>query len=98
MFEKNRIITEIDTYIKRFRKPYSDWYVGITADPQKRLFQEHNVDEKNGAWIYETAKTDTVAREIEEFFLDIGANGGPGGGDENTCSIYAYLITNTTKQ
>jgi len=96
MTEKNTIISEINTYINKFGKPYSAWYIGIATNPKERLFSDHCVMEKGGYWIYRTANTDTIAREIEKIFLDAGATGGPSGGDEKTCSVYAYLITNTT--
>ncbi|MEI7463676.1 MAG: hypothetical protein WCK03_04765, partial [Candidatus Taylorbacteria bacterium] len=37
-------------------------------------------------------------RAIEKFFLDKGVKGGPGGGDNNTRYIYAYLISSKTQQ
>jgi len=38
---------EILAYIKRQGGPYKIWYVGITSDAPKRLFQDHNVTEKD---------------------------------------------------
>ena len=52
----------------------------------------------NGAWIWRPASSDSVAREIEKHFLDKGAQGGAGGGDEDTTSVYAYKITWGTRE
>ena len=53
---------------------------------------------KNGAWIWRTASSDSVARDIEKHFLDKGAQGGSGGGDEESTAVYAYKITSSTRE
>ncbi len=95
----SNIIQEVDGYIKKGGRPYGDWYVGITDNPIRRLFLEHNVSRETGQWIYREAYSDTSAREVESFFLDYkGTQGGPGGGDENSRFVYAYRITSATKE
>lgn len=70
---------------------YSSWYVGISEDPRNRLFNEHNVDEKGGGWIFRWATSADVARRIERYFIDIlGTDGGPGGGDVDAEAVYGY--------
>ena len=92
-----RIIQEIDSYIRREGSSYHNWYVGIAKDPRNRLFNEHNV---SGVWwIFCEAFSDTRAREVESFFLEQkGTQGGPGGGDKDSRFVYAYRITSTTKE
>jgi hypothetical protein len=75
---------------------YSDYYVGITNDIDRRLFSEHNVDKKRNQWIYDEADSDIVARKVEQYFLDKGCDGGSGGGDEDSIFVYCYKITGTT--
>jgi len=48
-------------------------------------------------WIYVTASSDTVAREIEQLFLDAGMDGGSGGGDKTSKVVYTYKKTSSTK-
>lgn len=92
------IIAAIDTYMRRFQYKNSDWYVGIATDPRTRLFTDHNVDQKNGIWIYEQATSDSVAREVEQAYLDTGHDGGSGGGDESSIFVYAYVkLQGTTR-
>ena len=92
------IITAIDTYMQKFQYQNSDWYVGIATDPRDRLFNGHNVDAHNGIWISEQATSDSVARSVEQAYLDTGHDGGAGGGDENSVYVYAYLkLRGTTR-
>jgi hypothetical protein len=87
---------EIKAYIDKADKPYRDWYVGIASDPRKRLFLEHNVSEKSDLWIFRRCTTAQAARNVEEALLKLGCDGGIGGGDESTTSVYAYLKSSNT--
>jgi hypothetical protein len=98
MATQSQIITDINTYMTGFGKSNSAWYVGIAADARHRLFSAHSVDEKNGAWIFRQADSHTIARSTEKAYHDAGFSGGPGGGDNSTVYVYAYLITSTTKE
>lgn len=77
---------------------YPNWYVGIATNPEQRLYEEHNVD-KNGLCVYREAENSNIAREIEEYFVNIlGTDGGGGGGDNTTRFVYAYKKTAYTNQ
>jgi len=89
--KSKNIIGEIDAHMKKSSYQNKDWYVGIASKPTDRLFTDHNVDQKNGIWIYKTAESDTEAREIEKAYLDTGHDGGDGGGDSSTTYVYAYV-------
>lgn len=91
---KQEIINEITDHFKG--KAYSGCYVGITSDVDRRLFGDHNVSREDSHWIYRTASSHTVAREIEQYFLDAGMDGGGGGGDETSKIVYAYKKTSST--
>ena len=95
---KKEIIEDIQSYITERGGDIEKWYVGIAADPEKRLFDNHSVDENKDKWIYCTASSSKVAREVEEHFLDKGADGGPGGGGKDTKSVYAYRISSRTNE
>ena len=90
---KQEIINDITIHFKD--TVYKDCYVGITSDVDSRLFGDHNVSKENG-WIYRYTSSDSVAREIEQHFLDKGMDGGSGGGDEDSIFVYAYQKTTTT--
>ena len=63
---------------------YSNWYVGITNNPDRRD-SEHG---KRSVWKYWKADSVNDARSIEKYFLDKGMLGGTGGG---TKPIYIYI-------
>jgi len=90
------IETEIDLRINKCGKGYREWYVGITANPDQRLFQGHNVSQEEGAWIYRDAGSESMAKTIEAIFHKKGCKGGPGGKDSSHY-VYAYRMTRTTR-
>ena len=94
----NKVAGEIDAHIRKCGGSYRDWYVGIASNPRDRLFNDHNVDEKGGSWIYKDAGSESAARQVESYFIDKGCKGGGGGGDASTRYVYAYRITSTTKE
>ena len=71
--------------------------MGISNDAERRL-NEHGVELKpaNTSWIYRQASSDTVARRIEKYFIDKGADGGDGGGGYDSDYVYAYLKSKDT--
>lgn len=92
------IITEFENFMGKHGQYYHEFYVGIASDPNDRLVNGHGVT-INVPNIYWTAPLYTqIVRAIEKHFLDKGAKGGPGGGDNNTCYIYAYKISPNTRE
>ena len=63
------IVDEINDHLsKSGKRYYSDFYIGITNDVERRLFKEHNVAKEKTWWIYRTAKDSDIAREVEKHF------------------------------
>lgn len=98
MATKQEIVNAIVDHFNKCGGNYSEWYVGIATEPRVRLFNDHSVDEKNGHWIHHPCVRSADAREIEDHFIAKGMKGGPGGGDSDTKSVYAYKITNSTRE
>ena len=95
---KAKIIQDIDKHIGTLtRSQYSNFYIGITNDVERRLFTEHCVDKERDCWIYRTADSDSIAREVEQYYLDKGMDGGPGGGDNTSKCVYCYKKTSATQ-
>jgi predicted GIY-YIG superfamily endonuclease len=93
-----RVYREIMAHMSNSGTPPSRWYVGITSDPRKRLFTDHNVS-KDDHYIYLDAESETTARLIEAFIInEHHTKGDLGGGDKSTTFVYAYVITNHTRQ
>ncbi|OIR02186.1 hypothetical protein GALL_158060 [mine drainage metagenome] len=97
-YTAQQIITDINSHMRQHSGTNADWYVGIATDPKQRLFNDHNVSEKNDSWIYRRATSSDVARSVEKAYLDAGCTGGPGGGDDHTDYVYAYRKTRSTRQ
>lgn len=96
MATKNEIITAIQSHFRGHK--YSQCYVGITSNVQKRLFEEHYVTRNTGTYIWRTANMATIAREVEQHFINAGMDGG-GGGSRTARIVYAYKkIPRVTKQ
>lgn len=97
--KEQQIINDFENYIRQKGGGYSAWYCGVASDPKSRLFNDHNVDKNNGAWIHSgDAGNDQTARNVEDYFLKKGCKGGGGGGDGSTRYVYAYKITSTTRE
>lgn len=93
------IVDAFVSYVNSSGIRWSDWYVGIAANPRSRLFVEHNVQEHGGRWIYEDAGSEQGARTVEKFLIETyGTKGDTGGGDSTTTYVYAYAITPTTRE
>ena len=74
----------------------SAWYIGIASDIDQRLHGDHAVPRKGHWFIWRLAHTSDDARAIENVFLEWGCDGGPGGGDDSTRYVYAYLKSPVT--
>lgn len=92
-----KAFADISAHIERFQPTYSRWYAGIATDPRQRLFSDHNVSEADGVWIYRDAGSESGARDVERRLLINGCQGGTGGGIMPK-SVYAYLITQATRE
>ena len=84
----NSIIKKIEDYVGNDN--YSKWYVGITKDIDRRLFQEHGVDKDSDRWIWCEANAKADAQTVEEYFLDAGMDGDTGGGNDDTTYVYVF--------
>lgn len=89
------IISYIDQF---YNLSYSYWYVGISSNPETRLFTDHKVQENGGLWIIQPTSNNYVARSVEDFIVkNYRTDGGQGGGDNNSTYVYAFLKTSYTQ-
>lgn len=94
---KQEIIDEIKAHIQKEGSGYRNWYVGISEDAKDRLFNGHGVPKENAWWIFREASSASVAREIEDYFINtLGTDGAPGGGSDKSSQVYAYKKTSIT--
>jgi hypothetical protein len=93
------IVNEMQEHLtKSGKRHYSDFYVGITNDVERRMFKEHNVPKENAWWIYRTAENSDIAREVEDHFLRKGMRGNDGGGNDTSSIVYCYAVSPTTAE
>lgn len=94
---REEIIYTIDQHLRvSGKRSYSDFYVGITNDVNRRLFHEHNVNRETMWWIYCPANTKEIAQEVEQYYLRCGMQGNAGGGTDDSLYVYCYAIGVTT--
>lgn len=96
------LITGFTEWLKPLPGSFSDYYVGVAADPKDRLKNGHGVDTDAGAaathWRYDTAFTSDIARRVEQHFIAQRMQGGPGGGDATSTAVYIYKTTASTRE
>lgn len=90
MATQSEIIAAIEQRVTTSKTvQYSIWTIGITADPKQRRDQ-HESDGKNTAhWMHWKADSETIARNVEKYFLSKGMKGDVGGGIYPT---YVYIF------
>lgn len=96
-YDSVSIVAEIMEAIAKIPSTYhSDFYVGITNDIDRRLY-EHNIDKKDCLRIMEAINKDE-AEMAEATLIHSGLQGHQGGGTYDTNIVYCYQITKDTKQ
>ena len=87
---------EIKAFIDRSRAHYPEWYVGVAADPDRRL-EQHGLQEADWYIVRRLASAE-AARRVAEALLKLECDGSaseaPGEEDEEPAgepaSVYAY--------
>lgn len=69
---------------------FSNWYVGITNNIDSRLFGDHAVSREYGHWYHAPALDSDHSRSAEQALLNLGFDGGNGGGDNTAVFVYAF--------
>ena len=70
-------------------KSYSIWTIGITDDVERRKGEHESDGENTKYWQHWKADSETIARNVEAYFLEKGMKGGTGGGDHPT---FVYIF------
>ena len=92
-----QIISGIVKYVTGHGGDFRNWYVGITEDLDRRLFEEHNVSERRDQWIACEAASNKIARYAEGCLIQLyNMRGGEGGGHFRSRSVYAYRVEEYT--
>ena len=74
-----RVAGDIRAHIDKSGAGYASWYVGVTKNPQQRLFAEHGLRREGEWWIFRQAASSLDARTVEAYFINtLGTDGGTG--------------------
>ena len=91
------IVMEILEFIQMEGGQPMTWYIGVTDDPKRRLFDEHQVHYQNDGWIYRTAVSAVEAQRVKEYFLEYGLDGGKGSEHPDSRAVYVYRKSVSTE-
>ncbi len=73
-----------------------DFFVGLTNDPKKRLFLEHNVDKNDGVYVYYKADSVNEAQQAFNELFTLDMNGTPIKEKKAGEYVYCYHINGLT--
>lgn len=95
MNQDNELIGRMLQFMKEKGGLHINWYVGITNDAERRLYQEHRASADSCIWI--DAGSKERAEQIEAFFLSrLHADGHAGGGEADSTYVYAFKKSAST--
>ena len=98
VYSVQQIKYEILAYMKEFGGDFSEYYVGISNDPENALFKSHQVDRGKDPWLYKQALTHQAARTAQDYFLSRLKSDGEAivGGNEDWDCVYVYKKSQRT--
>jgi hypothetical protein len=91
---------ELLAYMKEFDPGFSNWYVGISNDPKRTLFDAHGVRDAEDPWLYKQLLTFRAARTVQAYFIEhLKTKGDPPSAEtEDYDCVYLYKIEQHTSQ
>ncbi len=69
---------------------FSHWTIGITDDPTRRKSEHDSKGEDTKYWRDWKADSETIARNVESYFLNKGMKGGTGGDVGHPTYVYIF--------
>lgn len=95
--KRSEIIADLEAHVGKFGGDYSEWYVGVTANPKERLFTQHRLRSSGDAWIARRAMDDLQAAEVQEYFKSVRKTQGGVKGTLQDVFVYAYKRKSHTR-
>lgn len=98
-FDEFNIATQARNFTLTHGGNGKKFYVGITNNIQRRLFDEHQVKEESDLYSFWNAQSHESADKIEKYLLNkYPYEGHAGLGKDNSKYVYVYRIEDHTKQ
>jgi len=95
---EKELIDEIVKYAAEKGGIHSEWYVGVSKDPQKSLFKKHNVDKNTDLWMYNHAAFAVDAQRALDRLLMMGFDGEAASSDKDATVVFIYKKKQHTKE
>ena len=93
---------ELLAYIKEFDTTFSNWCVGLSANPKQTLFDERHVRDEQDPWLYKQLLSHRAAGIVRSYFVEqlrVIAAPNPTAPDlEDVDCVYLYKVAQHTKQ
>lgn len=91
---------ELLAYIREFDPNFGNWYVGISDNPKRELFESHAVRDAGDPWLYKQLLTLRAARTVQAYFVEHLKTKGlaPDTESEDFDCVYIYKINEHTRQ
>lgn len=75
-----------------------DYFVGLTDNPEKRMFYEHNINRDDGFYAYCEASSQIEANKAFDKLLEYDMNGLPIDDQMPGKYVYFYFVNSATKE
>jgi hypothetical protein len=95
--KRSEIIADVENHVAKFGGDFTEWYVGVTANPKERLFTQHRLRSSGDAWITRRAIDDLQAAEVQEYFKSVRKTQGGSKGGLVDIFVYAYKRKSHTR-
>ena len=66
-FTGKEIVSRIRDHVKKRGGTPSKWFVGVSAEPRKTLFEMHAVRQKGDNWVLARARSAAIAQKVKLF-------------------------------
>lgn len=91
-YSVQQIKFDVLAYVKEFSIHWTDWYIGVTDDPQVALFGTHGLDRDLDIWLYKQAVSFAACRNVQKYYLETHKMDGElvSNGTADTDCVYLY--------
>jgi hypothetical protein len=86
----SQVLDRLERFIRQNNPLFFEWYIGLSDQPAKTLFEVHMVDKSNDIWFYEDVPSASEAGKLQNYFLTMGCMGKKENNLNRKVYIYAF--------
>lgn len=95
--KQDKIKQEFDKYLPQSGKRFfGEFFVGVTNDPERCLFEEHRVARKGHWYMYANADSAADARKVVTYYKRKGMKSSKDSDNTDSKFVYVYPIEQYT--